>query len=316
MLTFGPVPSRRIGRSLGINNIPPKNCSYACVYCQVGSTTRMGIERKSFYPPEEIITAVREKVQQASAADTAIDYLTFVPDGEPTLDIHLEEEIQGLNHLGPKIAVISNASLIWDEAVQSALSQADWVSLKFDAVSTNAWKKIDRPYGKLSLESIMAGARTFASNYEGRLVTETMLVRGLNDDGVNLQDTAAFIAELRPAVAYLSMPTRPPVEGWVEAPEPDVMHQAYQIFDEFVENVEYLVSYEGTDFHVTDDVEADLLGITAVHPMREDAVAVFLKKAGVEFRVVEKLVEAGMLARLTYQGEAFYVRRFKRRTGD
>jgi wyosine [tRNA(Phe)-imidazoG37] synthetase (radical SAM superfamily) len=316
MLTFGPVPSRRIGRSLGINNIPPKNCSYACVYCQVGSTTRMGIERKSFYPPEEIIAAVREKVEQASAADTAIDYLTFVPDGEPTLDIHLGEEIQGLKHLGPKIAVISNASLIWDPNVQSTLAQADWVSLKFDAVSTDTWKKIDRPHGKLSLESIMDGARAFVSNYKGRLVTETMLVRGINDDADNLRATAAFVAGLKPAAAYISMPTRPPVETWVEAPESEVMHRAYRIFNEHVENVEYLVSYEGTDFHVTDNVEADLLDITAVHPMREDAVAVFLKKAGAEYRVVEQLVDAGMLARLTYQGETFYVRKFKRRTGD
>jgi len=97
---FGPVPSRRLGRSLGINNIPPKICSYSCVYCQLGRTLRMEIERRAFYEPEELIRAVRERVEELREGGERIDYLTFVPDGEPTLDSNLGEEIAALKDLG------------------------------------------------------------------------------------------------------------------------------------------------------------------------------------------------------------------------
>ncbi|MFO7742846.1 MAG: radical SAM protein, partial [Anaerolineae bacterium] len=133
MIAFGPVPSRRLGRSLGINNIPPKICTYSCAYCQLGRTIKMEVERRPFYEPEDILRHVQDKVEKSEGAGEAIDYLTFVPDGEPTLDANLGHEIELLQPLGIKIAVISNASLVWREDVREELGQADWVSLKVDA---------------------------------------------------------------------------------------------------------------------------------------------------------------------------------------
>ena len=133
MIAFGPVPSRRLGRSLGINNIPPKVCTYSCIYCQVGRTLDMQVERRSFYNPDDIAAEVREKVEKAKAVGESIDYLTFVPDGEPTLDANLGREIELLRPLGLKIAVISNGSLITRTDVRDELMQADWVSLKVDS---------------------------------------------------------------------------------------------------------------------------------------------------------------------------------------
>src|SRR6056297_3546474 len=115
MYTFGPIPSRRLGRSLGINNIPPKICSYTCVYCQQGHSTHMQIERQPFYEPEEIYAEVKGVVARAAEQGEVIDYLSFVPDGEPTLDINLGKEIEMLRPLGVKIAVITNSSLLWRE---------------------------------------------------------------------------------------------------------------------------------------------------------------------------------------------------------
>ena len=111
MRAFGPVPSRRLGRSLGINNIPPKVCTYSCIYCQLGRTVRMQSERGAFYAPEEVVRGVEEQVVKAREKNERIDYLTFVPDGEPTLDINLGREMELLRPRGIKIAVISNASL-------------------------------------------------------------------------------------------------------------------------------------------------------------------------------------------------------------
>ena len=106
MKTFGPIPSRRLGNSLGINNIPPKICTYTCVYCQQGHSSKMQLERQAFYDPDELVQEVKEKVKQTGAAGEKIDFLTFVPDGEPTLDINLGKEIDLLKPLGIKIAVI------------------------------------------------------------------------------------------------------------------------------------------------------------------------------------------------------------------
>jgi wyosine [tRNA(Phe)-imidazoG37] synthetase (radical SAM superfamily) len=212
MIAFGPVPSRRLGRSLGINNIPPKVCTFACVYCQLGRTIKMQAARRAFYEPEQVLRDVHDKVEKASEAGEAIDYLTFVPDGEPTLDIHLGREIELLRPLGIKIAVISNASLIGREDVRESLLEADWVSLKMDSTQEEIWRKIDRPYGALRLAPILDGALEFAHAFKGKLVTETMLVKGINDDDDQIRDVAGFLARLEPATAYLAIPTRPPAE--------------------------------------------------------------------------------------------------------
>ena len=207
---FGPVPSRRLGRSLGINNIPPKVCPYACVYCQLGRTSQMQVARQPFYEPEEIVQVVQAKVNGCRAAGESLDYLTFVPDGEPTLDINLGRELELLRPLGISLAVITCAALIWREDVRAELGQADWVSLKIDAVTVEIWRRLNRPYGTLSLSAILAGAREFAAAFNGQLVTETMLVDGVNDSPAQLAEMAEWLAQLAPDVAYLSIPTRPP----------------------------------------------------------------------------------------------------------
>ncbi|MCK4893026.1 MAG: radical SAM protein, partial [Calditrichia bacterium] len=173
-ITFGPVPSRRLGRSLGINNIPPKICSYACVYCQLGKTIKMQIERQAFYRSEDILESVRDRVRQILKQQEKIDYLAFVPDGEPTLDINLGINIDAVKNLAIPVAVISNGSLISRPDVRSDLRKADWVSLKVDAVAEELWRAIDRPHGKLNLHQILDGMLVFRSEFKGTLVTETM----------------------------------------------------------------------------------------------------------------------------------------------
>jgi wyosine [tRNA(Phe)-imidazoG37] synthetase (radical SAM superfamily) len=312
MIAFGPVPSRRLGRSLGINNIPPKICTYACVYCQLGRTLKMQVERQAFYEPEEILQAVQEKVNRVKAAGESIDYLTFVPDGEPTLDIHLGREIELLRPLGLPIAVIANASLIWRADVQSDLKKADWVSLKVDAVTEDVWRRIDRPHGTLRLAAILDGAREFATAFEGELATETMLVEGVNDSPALIEETAGFVAQLQPATAYLAIPTRPPAEAWARPPGEDVINRAYQIFSDRVSPVEYLIGYEGNAFTFTGNVAEDLLSITAVHPMREEAVNEFLARAGASWPVVDHLITQNQLVKTDYQGRTYYLRKLQK----
>lgn len=316
MIAFGPVPSRRLGRSLGINNIPPKVCTYACVYCQVGKTTRMQVDRARFYDPEAIYRDVAKKVEKAQKQGDSLDYLTFVPDGEPTLDVNLGKEIALLRSLGLKIAVITNGSLIWREDVREDLAKADWVSFKLDAAGERTWRRINRPRRSLKLAEILAHMLEFADEYSGMLVTETMLVNRLNDGVESVHKIAAFLNHVQPVKAYLAVPTRPPMEKWVSAPDAEVLNKAFQMIAEIFADVEYLIGYEGDAFASTGNVEEDLLSITAVHPMRQDAVRKFLMRAGADWQVVRKLIAERQLTEADYKGRKFYVRDVARTAAD
>jgi wyosine [tRNA(Phe)-imidazoG37] synthetase (radical SAM superfamily) len=309
MKAFGPVPSRRLGRSLGINNIPAKICSYSCAYCQVGKTVHMEVKRHPYYFPQEIFDEVKEKVDSSESLGHAIDYLTFVPDGEPTLDINLGREIDMLRTLGIKIAIISNASLIWDENVREELKKADWVSVKVDALEEQIWRHMDRPHRALGLKAILQGILDFSKDYKGVLVTESMLLAGINDDESSLQAIAQFLEKVDPAIAYISVPTRPPAEKWAALPSEESINRAYQIFSARVKHVELLVGYEGDSFDLTGNVVSDILSIAAVHPMREAAVRKLLQQAQVSWGVVQRLIEEGQLVKIEYQGNNFYLRR-------
>jgi wyosine [tRNA(Phe)-imidazoG37] synthetase (radical SAM superfamily) len=268
----------------------------------------MQIERCPFYEPEEIFKAVKKKVKNALREGEAIDYLTFVPDGEPTLDINLGREIDRLNSLGIKIAVITNASLIYRDYVKEDLVKADWVSLKFDSTWKENWRKINRPHRDLELGLIMKGMLDFSKIFPGKLVTETMLVEGISTDADILKEMAEFLTRLNPAKAYLAIPTRPPAENWVHPPAPEDINIAFQVFHENLDQVEYLIGYEGDAFAFTGNVEEDLLSITSVHPMRKSAVRAYLEKAGDDWSIVPQLIAQSKLVETEYAGQKFYLR--------
>jgi len=315
MLAFGPVPSRRLGKSLGINNIPAKTCSYSCVYCQLGRTVNMTTEGQAFYKPEDIHKEVKRKIREAALRNERVDYLTFVPDGEPTLDPNLGKEISILEHTRTPIAVLTNASLIWRNDVREGLMEANLVSLKIDAISEDLWRRINRPHKNLRLDVILEGISEFAKEFEGTIISETMLV-----DGINYRDESEKIAEFlkklkRLDKAYIAIPTRPPTKKWAKPPKEEIVNAAFQVFSEKLgsDRVEYLIGYEGNAFAFTGKVEEDLLSITAVHPMRETAVIEFLRKAGVDWRVIETLLQEGKLLELEYEGNKYYMRKLPSR---
>ena len=313
-VAFGPVPSRRLGRSLGINNIPPKICTYSCVYCQLGRTFRMQVDRDAFYDPEEIIRAVEARLSELRRKDEPVDYLTFVPDGEPTLDLNLGQEIELLKQLSIPVAVITNSSLIFREAVWEELSQADWVSLKVDAASEPVWRRINRPHKELDLAEIKQGLLEFARTFRGTLASETMLIQGLNEDTAELEKTAKLLAELEPAIAYIAIPMRPPAEAWVKPADEGAVARAYALFSERLPRVELLIGYEGNAFSTIGDAVQDLLSITAVHPMRKQAVQELLARDRADWEVVRRLLAEGKLVELTYRGERFYLRKLSGRS--
>lgn len=308
-IAFGPVPSRRLGRSLGVNNIPPKHCSYSCVYCQVGATPAQEIMPGSFLAPDMIFQQVSQRLDDIRAQDETVDYLTFVPDGEPTLDENLAESIAALRSLGLPIAVISNASLLWQSSVRNALRLADWVSVKVDCVDEPLWRQINRPHPALELGRILDGIQAFAHAYGGTLVSETMLLAGLNDTPETLASTASYLREAGIARSYLSIPHRPPAVHEVRMPDEATMARAFGIFRETDLETELLTAYEGDVFAFSGDLRHDILAITAVHPLRESALHALVGKSGGSMSQVAALLAAGELKVVEYAGEVFYVRR-------
>ena len=288
---FGPVPSRRLGKSLGVNNIPPKHCSYSCVYCQIGRTDKLTVSRRKFFDPLAIFKEVEKKIKKVGK----VDYISFVPDGEPTLDINLGVEIDMLKSFG-KVAVITNASLLFREDVRCDLSKADLVSLKVDAVEENTWRKINRPHSSLDIEKILDGMLKFAEDYDGTLLTETMLIDGYTTLE-NIEKVAEFLGILKPHKAYLAIPTRPPAEN-VKGVSLDFILKAKRIFDIYVET-ELLIELESNEFTINS--KEDVLSIASVHPLRREILEKYLKKLDLS---IEDL--ANELEEIEFNGMKYY----------
>ena len=313
MIVFGPVPSRRLGRSLGINNIPPKHCSYSCIYCQVGSTKATEIEPREFYHPEHIFNEVKTRVMKLKEQQESVDYLTFVPDGEPTLNDNLGETIELLRDLDIKIAIITNSSLIWRKKVRETLQLVDWVSLKIDSVDESIWRRINQPDKHLNLQEILSAMLSFADDFDGFLATETMLLEGINTDDAKISKLAEFLQQLAPDKAYLAIPTRPTAEQGIVAPDAEKLNHIYQTLNQSIPEVELLTGYEGNAFASSGDLKKDLLAITAVHPMRKEAVQTLLNKTKTSWNIVRDLIERNELRELEYNGNTFYLRAYKRK---
>jgi wyosine [tRNA(Phe)-imidazoG37] synthetase (radical SAM superfamily) len=311
VITFGTVPSRRLGNSLGINNIPAKHCSYSCLYCQVGPTHGTEIIPRDFYQPEMVFDAVSNQVTQLQKRGEPIDYLTFVPDGEPTLDVNLAKTIVLLRELKIPIAIISNSSLISRPEAREALELADWVSLKIDSVNEVVWRSINRPFETLELADILAGIKIFSETFDGFLATETMLLDSVNTAETDICELALFLNKIQPDMAYLAIPTRPMAEKSYKSPDPETLNYIFQSINARVENVELLGSYEGDAMASTGNFIKDVLAITAVHPMRQEQVLRLLEKTESNHTQLESLINDSRLREVEYNGNTFYVRNFE-----
>lgn len=308
MISFGPVPSRRLGKSLGINNIlAPKVCSYDCIYCQIGKTRKKCAERREFFKPEVIYEDVIRHLQQINSTAYP-DYLTFVSNGEPTLDRNLGRSIQLLKSTGIPVAVLTNASLLPLKSVRDDLQLADWVSLKIDAADSHTRGIINRPVPGFTFDKFVESLQLFNSGYHGKLCTETMLVHGVNDSAKSLTGISKMIKKLEPFKAYLSIPVRPPAVKEIETPDPETLNLAWNIFNDNNIDTELMTGFEGTDTAFTGNIYEDILNMTAVHPLREDTLLNLLTNDNADFLVVKSLVSQRLIKPVIYNGYKYYLR--------
>jgi wyosine [tRNA(Phe)-imidazoG37] synthetase (radical SAM superfamily) len=269
----------------------------------------MQIERQQFFSPDAIVDQLEWKLNCMNAKDLP-DYITIVPDGEPTLDIHLGKLIVKLKTFGIPVAVITNSSLIDHKSVQAELRNADYVSIKIDTINHTTWRRVNKPHKNLNFSSILKAAGDFSKSYTGRLVTESMLLKDINDSDEELEGLAKFLQGIRTDTAYIAIPTRPPAfMGTFPASETAVT-LAYDIFRSHNLNAELLTGYEGNAFASSGNFTDDILSITAVHPMRKDAVLELMAKSNAMEEDLNQLIDNGLIKIINFNNQDYFLRRF------
>ena len=304
---YGPVPSRRLGQSLGVDPIPFKSCNYNCVYCQLGRTIPLTNKRKVFLPPQNILA----ELQMALDANkkSQIDYITFVGQGEPLLCASVGQLIRGAKALTDiPIAVITNGSLLYIPEVGEAIHAADVVIPTLDAGDEETFHRINRPWPKLHINEIIEGMETFREMFKGQLWVEVMLVKGLNDTEEALSNIARALRRIQPDQVHLNIPIRPPAEAWVEIPDNESLIRATTILG----TVAAIVTSAEGYFGLTDNMSVvdAIVKIIRRHPMREtellENLRRFIKQPDQVQKTLEALEASGQARRHIYQGQVFW----------
>jgi wyosine [tRNA(Phe)-imidazoG37] synthetase (radical SAM superfamily) len=301
---YGPVPSRRLGSSLGVNLTPFKTCSYSCVYCQLGITTCKIAERRSFFPREEVLKEIERALESVRA-----NYVTFAGEGEPTLSLDLGWLIEkvrkfiSLRDLNSKIAVITNSSLLWRKDVREELANTDSCLPSLDATSDSVFRRINRPHRSIKIEKVVEGILEFGDDYDGELMVEVMLVKGYNDSRKELEAIASVLSELKPDRVHVLTPTRPPALN-VEPADAKTIMLSVEIFEENGVNSSAINFPEcgEFDFSVFSNVK-EAIKIMSRHPMREEQLEKLSKHFGLsieELKSIPGIVEKKFCGRKYY----------------
>ncbi len=302
---FGPVPTRRLGQSLGIDPVPLKTCNWNCVYCQLGRSRPVTNVRKAYFDPADILSQVRIALETHPAGQ--IDWLTFVGSGETCLHADLGEMIRGVKAMTDlPVAVITNGALLYLPEVRAALLPADAVLPSLDAGNAKHYRRINRAHPEFSFERLVDGLVQFRQEYRGRLWVEVMLVKGLNDTEEALKEMAAVLAKINPDEVHVLTPTRPPVETWVEPPDEEGLLRARAILGNVAEIVHPATgAFDLSD--VTDLLEA-IVSIITRHPMRESELNEALRAwPAKEIRkTLAQLAQSGRAQTVERQGVRFW----------
>lgn len=267
---YGPVPSRRLGFSLGVSPIPKKTCNFSCIYCQLGKTDHMTNTRQMFFPVEDIMAEFDYILKKQILFDIA----TIVGEGEPTLYSGLGDLIDEMHKRTDKpVAVITNGALLFDMQVQAELSRADIVLPTMDAYNETLFKSINKPHGGLKFEDVYSGLKDFSKKYHGQLWLEIMLLKDINDDDDSLDKYAVMLKNIGYDKLYLNTPLRPPAQSNVKVADHKRLNYAAELLGGI--SIDLLKSY-GFHSEIKDDYAA-VCSVIKRHPMNQFEINEFLK---------------------------------------
>lgn len=270
---YGPVPSRRMGLSIGISPIAKGHCNYSCIYCQLGRTRNMTNKRNAFFNYKDIVEEFKAYLKD----DIVFDVVTIVGEGEPLLYSKLGALIDEVKLLTDKpVAVITNGALMSDSSIRKELKNADILLPSLDACDEKMFRKINRPHGSIKFNDVVKGLRTFSKEYKGQLWIETMIIKGINDNNEFFLKFKELLSTINYHRLYINSPVRPPAEKSVEQPSKESIKKAVSILGGI--SITELVS-EGFYSEIKDNYEA-VLSIIKRHPMNQFEIKTFIEKRG------------------------------------
>ena len=293
---FGPVPSRRLGRSLGLDITPYKTCTFDCVYCQLGRTTNKTVQRREYIAKDSILCELRDFLSEGEAD---IDYITFAGSGEPTLHSGIGEMIDAIKTMTDiPVAVITNGSLLFREDVRGDLSNADVVLPSLDAATTSAFRAVNQPHESLSVDRIIEGLRMFREVFRGEFWLEIMFVRGVNDGTDEVTALSDAISTIDPDRVQLNTVVRPPCEDAMPVDEDEMV----RILGEFGGNFDVEIIAEKRI-----EVRADILPLLERRPLTLDQIAGSLGMHRNEAaKYLRELIEQGAVIETVHGGKRYF----------
>lgn len=307
-MVFGPVPSRRLGFSLGVDLVPFKTCPLDCVYCQLGRTTDRTLRRRTYVPPGEIIRQIRAALKRGGR----IDWITLSGSGEPTLHSEIGKIIREIKIMTDiPVAVLTSGALLHNASVRHALRAADLVIPDLDAGSARVFRTLNRPHRSLIFKKVVSGIKDFVSHFPGRVWLEVVLVKDVNDSPAELRRIRALAAKIRPSRVQLNTVVRPPGEVWVRPLSPREMQRARAFMAKCLRGIPIDVIAQSAGVGVrspAEDIEERILSWLQRRPAtaRDLARGTGARMSDIT-RHITHLVETGRVREMTFRGAIYYI---------
>jgi len=269
---FGPVPSRRLGHSLGVDLVPYKVCTFDCIYCELGRTTVKTMERKEYYPVKEILKELSLKLKEK----IKIDYITIAGSGEPTLYSKIKELITEIKEITDiPVAILTNSSLLWDKNVREDIKDADLIMPSLDAGDEICFNKVNRPFKDLSFKKIIEGLIEFSCNYKNKIWLEVLLVKDITANDEQVRKIAELTKNLKVDKIQLNTVNRPPAESFAHPISIDEMNY-YKNF--FMNNSEIINNnFKAYDNEMFKAKENDIINLVKRRPCSIDDISLGLQ---------------------------------------
>lgn len=303
---YGPVPSRRLGRSLGIDLVPFKTCSYDCIYCQLGRTTKKTTELKEYVPVEGVLDELASRLP----LEPTPDFIGLAGSGEPTLHARVGDLIAGIKKLTSiPVAVLTNGSLLWMPEVRAGLEQADLVLPSLDAGDQQCFERVNRPHPDISFDRMTDGLVAFAERYPGAIWLEVFLLSGITDLPDNVRKIAAISQSIRPARVQLNTVSRPPAEDYALAAPAERLEQLGRLFPGLIEIITETRQIESRDSTTSRNAGNDILALLSRRPCTVEGITTGLNLHAVEVvKHLDQLCSSGAVRPERRGNAVFYER--------
>lgn len=301
---YGPVPSRRLGLSLGVDLVPYKVCSYDCIYCQLGRTKKKVIERKPYLPVEKILDQVYQKLKEGVRAD----YITVAGSGEPTLNSEIGSLIHDIKrHTKIPVAVLTNGSLLGDSRVRESIMEADVVLPSLDAHNQEGFEAINRPHPDIKFDAMVNGLMTFRNEYAGAIWLEVFILDGINATETDALQFKHWIDKIHPQKIQVNTAVRPSAETYARQVSAKKLARFCEILGD---KAEVIAPFTDSEKHTRKaNIEEDLLSLLARRPCTLDDISSGLNVHKNEIlKYIEPLVENHSINVMT-RGSVVYYRR-------